>query len=1113
MAQRSISSFFFKGAASVGAGAPATVVAADPTSPPAVANDAETADAPEIETRKRKRESGDEGTARDETPGTGTPGRSDDHGVSATGASVSPETRAEILAVTAERDPRRRDAMRERLGENAVGSSESKRREVRERFKWLDAKHVVDDKGRHPSHEDYDGNTVRVPSHLKLSASQKQYWDVKSKFRDVVLFFKVGKFYELYEDDAEIGCAALDWKMTVSGVGHCRQVGCPESGVDAAIAELVRRGHKVGRIEQMETAAEAKARTGSKTAVIRRELLEVTSPATAVDGDGSSRGGQSGVRPAHLMAIAPSAIAERGDGDAKASATVGFAFLDAAAGTLRVGSFADDAGSVSRGAQSHIALSTLLTQTSPVEVLVRRGDGGRTEARVRAALANGDPSAAPRVTSVASDADEGGPEGYFFPARARDADAALARFFLRDEKNDETRTTQNTQSDKSDKSRHKSVLAFVATQPAETRCAVAALAAHLTRLRCAAPLLAAEAATHAVYAPGETARLDGPTVRHLELLCGPDGTLQGSVLGELDTCVTPAGSRTLRRWLAAPLTSPARVAERQRAVAFFGGFADDFGSAEGTDERDDDTDTFGEVGADNCGRLRRALRRVPDLERCVGRARAASAAKTADPRALPEPLAEKRHKRRVAALAAAVAAADAVVAALRDVANIADFQTRAPELVKASVRTAHPETLGFGASDALEEARAALDWGSAGDDAGSTKTKTASRTAAAAAPALKSTRARLGDASPDLSMDVLAACEREVDALLERFLEHAPRWGALATAAARLDALAALAAFGANAAGPTCRPAFVRRAEDAAPTFHARALWNPCAVESLQSAGSSRARTGGVGGSGAVPNDLDLGGFKKNDASGSETSLPPAVLLTGPNMGGKSTLLRAACVAVVLAQVGAPVPCASLTLSPADVVFTRLGGASDRLDAGESTFLVECAEAASILRGASRDSFVVLDELGRGTSTFDGYAVAHAALHALVVRTKCRLLFATHYHALSRAFGATPAVALRHMAARVGAEHLGDRSIAFLYALRPGACPKSYGTNVAALAGVPESVLDRATQAAAAMERKLAGAFAIGSKDGGKRDDARALRRALAARDSEALGEAWASLR
>ena len=464
MAQRSFPSSY-TGAASGGAGAPATVVAADPTSPPAVANDAETADAPEIETRKRKRESGDEGTARDETPGTGTPGRSDDHGVSATGASVSPETCAEILAVTAERDPRRRDAMRERLGENAVGSSESKRREVRERFKWLDAKHVVDDKGRHPSHEDYDGNTVRVPSHLKLSASQKQYWDVKSKFRDVVLFFKVGKFYELYEDDAEIGCAALDWKMTVSGVGHCRQVGCPESGVDAAIAELVRRGHKVGRIEQMETAAEAKARTGSKTAVIRRELLEVTSPATAVDGDGSSRGGQSGVRPAHLMAIAPSAIAERGDGDAKASATVGFAFLDAAAGTLRVGSFADDAGSVSCGAQSHIRVVDAPHADLPsggARAPRRwRPNGGAREGGARQRRPE---RRAARHERVASDADEGGP-GDIFPLRARAARTRARALLSSRRENNETRTTQNTQSDKSDKGRHKSVLAFVATQP------------------------------------------------------------------------------------------------------------------------------------------------------------------------------------------------------------------------------------------------------------------------------------------------------------------------------------------------------------------------------------------------------------------------------------------------------------------------------------------------------------------------------------------------------------------------------------------------------------------------------------------------------------------------
>ena len=1108
----------------MGAGAPATAVAADATSPPAAANDAAAADAPEIGTLKRKREaSGDEGPRRDQTPGTGTPGRSDDHGVSTTGASVSPETRAEMLGATAERDPRRRDAMRERLGET-VGKSESKRREVRERFKWLDAKHVVDDKGRDPSHAEYDANTVRVPPDLKLSASQKQYWDVKSKFRDVVLFFKVGKFYELYEDDAEIGCAALDWKMTVSGVGHCRQVGCPESGVDAATAELVRRGYKVGRIEQMETAAEAKARTGSATAVIRRELLSVTSPATAVDGDlpcvltSHASASSMDATAAHLLVIAeglPTADADaearakendessrESSGEEKARPTekkkdettiIGFAFLDAAAGTLRVGSFADDA--------SRVALSTLLTQTSPVEVLVRRGALG-VSAATETALAK--TPRAPKTTRVSEKKGDG---VSFFPSTSNDADEELTRFFRLNDKDGGVCNAL--------------VKERLKHHPLETKCAVAALASHLTRLRCAAPLLAAEIKTHSVYAPNSTARLDGPTIRHLELLCGPDGSIEGSLLSKLDRCVTAGGSRTLRKWLTAPLRLEDDIAMRQDAVAFFGGFERlERRGSEGEEKPETETAcTSGHFVADAAGRLQRALRRVPDLERCVGRARAASAATTADPRALPFPLAEKRHARRVAALAAAVAAADAVVGALRDLEDVGAYEQRAPALIKRLVRAAAAETLAGGASDALEDARAALDWGTR--SAAAAKQKGSKVAAAAAAPALKSTRAPETQArlcsSPEASVEILREAEKETDALLERFLEHAPRWSALATASAELDALCALAAFGADAAGPTCRPKFVRlgafeKTKRDAPVFEARALWNPCAVASAAAAGV-RTRAG-EGLDKAVPNDVSLGGVDE-DGNKRET----AVLLTGPNMGGKSTLLRAACVAVVLAQMGAPVPCVSLTLSAADVVFTRLGGASDRLDAGESTFLVECAEAASILRGATRDSFVVLDELGRGTSTFDGYAVAFSALHALAERVKCRLLFATHYHALSREFGESHAVALRHMAAKVGAD-AGDRSIFFLYALREGSCPKSYGTNVAALAGVPEKVLVRATQAAAAMERKLAGAFAFGEDDGLEKSgpsltprEEKAFRRALDARDAEALGDAWASLR
>jgi len=801
----------------VGAGAPATAVAADATSPPAAANDAAAADAPEIGTLKRKREaSGDEGPRRDQTPGTGTPGRSDDHGVSTTGASVSPETRAEMLGATAERDPRRRDAMRERLGET-VGKSESKRREVRERFKWLDAKHVVDDKGRDPSHAEYDANTVRVPPDLKLSASQKQYWDVKSKFRDVVLFFKVGKFYELYEDDAEIGCAALDWKMTVSGVGHCRQVGCPESGVDAATAELVRRGYKVGRIEQMETAAEAKARTGSATAVIRRELLSVTSPATAVDGDlpcvltSHASASSMDAAAAHLLVIAeglPTADADaearakendessrESSGEEKARPTekkkdettiIGFAFLDAAAGTLRVGSFADDA--------SRVALSTLLTQTSPVEVLVRRGALG-VSAATETALAK-TPRAPKTITRVSEKKGDG---VSFFPSASNDADEELTRFFRLNDKDGVC----------------DALVTRLKHHPLETKCAVAALASHLTRLRNTAPLLAAEIKTHSVYAPNQTARLDGPTIRHLELLCGPDGLIEGSLLSKLDRCVTAGGSRTLRKWLTAPLRLEDDIAMRQDAVAFFGGFERlERRGSEGEEKPDVETAcTSGHFVADAAGRLQRALRRVPDLERCVGRARAASAATTADPRALPFPLAEKRHARRVAALAAAVAAADAVVGALRDLEDVGAYEQRAPALIKRLVRAAAAETLAGGASDALEDARAALDWGTR--SAAAAKQKGSKIAAAAAAPALKSTRAPETQArlcsSPEASVEILREAEKETDALLERFLEHAPRWTSLATASAELDALCALAAFLFAAAAAVTRFRSMRR--------------------------------------------------------------------------------------------------------------------------------------------------------------------------------------------------------------------------------------------------------------------------------------------------------------
>jgi DNA mismatch repair protein MSH6 len=203
-------------------------------------------------------------------------------------------------------------------------------------------------------------------------------------------------------------------------------------------------------------------------------------------------------------------------------------------------------------------------------------------------------------------------------------------------------------------------------------------------------------------------------------------------------------------------------------------------------------------------------------------------------------------------------------------------------------------------------------------------------------------------------------------------------------------------------------------------------------------------------------------------------------------MGGKSTLLRQTCLIAILAQIGCKVPADSCVMTPVDRIFTRVG-ASDRILAGQSTFFVELAETASILKSATQDSLCILDELGRGTATFDGTAIAHAVVNHLVRRVRCRTLFATHYHSLADDWGVDPRVRLGHMDCLVEdrtstststpspsqsqsqdcsqpspsipteADH--GEEVTFLYRLCEGTSPRSYGINVARLAGIPQEVI------------------------------------------------------
>jgi DNA mismatch repair protein MutS len=202
-----------------------------------------------------------------------------------------------------------------------------------------------------------------------------------------------------------------------------------------------------------------------------------------------------------------------------------------------------------------------------------------------------------------------------------------------------------------------------------------------------------------------------------------------------------------------------------------------------------------------------------------------------------------------------------------------------------------------------------------------------------------------------------------------------------------------------------------------------------------------------------VPNDAELDGEAAR-----------IVLLTGPNMGGKSTYLRQVALIVLMAQAGSFVPADEAVIGVCDRIFTRVG-ASDDLARGESTFMVEMIETANILRHATERSLVILDEVGRGTATFDGLSLAWAIVEYLHEHRRPKTLFATHYHELTELASLLPRVVNRTMAVK----EWEDR-IVFLRRVVPGSADKSYGLHVARLAGLPPAVIDRAGEILANLE-------------------------------------------
>jgi DNA mismatch repair protein MutS len=542
--------------------------------------------------------------------------------------------------------------------------------------------------------------------------------------------------------------------------------------------------------------------------------------------------------------------------------------------------------------------------------------------------------------------------------------------------------------------------------------------------------------------------MDAATRASLEITEAQNGgTRANSLLGGLDRCSTGAGSRQLAEDLSAPLADKARIEARHAGLRHF--HADPILRAD----------------------VRAQLRSCPDIGRALGRLVAgrgtprdlgqirdglAEAARIRDtlltspdlpPLLVQQIAALDGHADQIALLARALVASpptersaggfiaegyDASLDALRETSGnarraIAMLESRyRDETEVASLKIKHNKVLGY-----FIEVPAKHGDGLMAPDSGFTHRQTMAGAVRFNSVSLHEEASRIAQAGAH----AIAAEEAHFEELSEAIIDAREAIALSAAALARIDICAGLAERASE--GDWCEPEMREEAELAIEGGR-----HPVVEEALARSGER---------------------FVANDCKLSQSDR--LWLIGGPNMGGKSTFLRQNALIILLAQAGSFVPATSAVIGIADRLFSRVG-ASDNLAQGRSTFMVEMVETAAILSQATPRSFVILDEVGRGTSTYDGMALAWAIVEAVHERLACRCLFATHYHELARLAETCPALSLHHVRAR---EWKGD--LVLLHELAKGAADRSYGLAVARLAGVPAPVLKRAKTVLTRLEK------------------------------------------
>ncbi|MEO6092206.1 MAG: DNA mismatch repair protein MutS [Novosphingobium sp.] len=863
-----------------------------------------------------------------------------------------------------------------------------------------------------------------------------QYLALKAEAGECLLFYRMGDFFELFFEDAKVAARILDIALTSRGEHGGAPIpmcGVPVHAAEAYLARLIRAGCRVAIAEQIESPADARRRGGGK-ALVARAIVRFVTAGTLTE--------ESLLEPRRANLLA-AVCALRG--------TVGIAACDISTGRMELEECARD------------DLAAVLARIGPSELVAPEGWAGMpASASARPSRDFADKRGRERLLSV--------------------HDVATLDGFG----------------------------AFTAPMLA----AAGGLLAYLDHVgRGALPLLLPPVARagSAVMAMNEATRAS------LEILQASGGSRAGSLIDAIDRCVTGPGARQLAEDLSAPLTSRSAVTERLELVAWL---------HEGALLRED---------------LRGLLRRVPDIGRALGRivagrgsprdlgqlrdgldgawrigelltAREATPALLAPllpvlgghgalidlcTRALvPSPPTERTQGGFIAE------GYDAALDALRGTAGnarraIAALEARyRGETGVAALKIRHNGVLGYFIEVPARHADALMS-----ADSGFTHRQTMAGAVRFNALALHEEASRIAEAGGH----ALAAEEAHFEELVAAATSARKAIAATAAALARIDVAAGQAERAAE--GRWVMPRIVEEpclaitggrhpvVEAALAVTGQRFVENDCfldapfagsrppdparaqphRVEPTATEGQRRALP--QPSAGASPSSAGAGASA--EAGGQQAKSSRLWLVGGPNMGGKSTFLRQNALIVLLAQAGGFVPAASATIGLVDRLFSRVGAADD-LARGRSTFMVEMVETAAILSQATTRSFVILDEVGRGTSTYDGLALAWAVTEAIHETVRCRCLFATHYHELARLAESCDALSLHHVRAR---EWKGE--LVLLHELAQGPADRSYGLAVARLAGLPPPVVARAKAVLARLEKGRAetGGIAAGLGD------------------------------